>query len=364
MFSRVMSPRIDDIPRGFYQCHPRHMMTHKPLNIDDADLVDGMSRTGRPSSQPTTMSYALFRMRLCECSRSLVDRTSIVAINTDGPSHDVVMDIDTELQILLQEIPPYFSMSIAELTTTFNLEPSNAASIIRQGRILRSLFYGQRCKLHLPYLGRGYTDPRYAISRDACVQSARLVIHNEGDPSQAGLCATTNYQPLGLITTVFVGCVVLLMDLCHSKGSPHHEQQRAEFFKAFRLLEDAKNESTMAAKLIASMIQILHKNQITPPKVTLESCVTNPATSNISASPTTLSSTSDIYNAPGLPTPDGLSRSMEPNGNYGCQAGSGFFPTDMDLSYFPDIVQSLDQGMNIDNINWTDLFQDLETSFI
>jgi hypothetical protein len=153
------------------------------------------------------------------------------------------------------------------------------------------------------------------------------------------------------------------MDLCHSKGFPHREQRRAEFFKAFRVLEDTKNQSKMAAKLIASMMHILQKNKITPPKVSPSACLHGADASHPLAPPIARSSASEMYSAPGLPTPEALPRPMEIDGNYGGHTVDGFLPKEVDLSYFPDLVQSLDQGMNFDTFNWNDIFVDLESSF-
>ncbi|KAF2678780.1 hypothetical protein K458DRAFT_347979 [Lentithecium fluviatile CBS 122367] len=360
----AVSSRIDDIPRGFYQCHLRHMMTHKPLNVDDEDLVDGMCRVGRPISEPTTMSYSMFRIRVCEASRNLVDRTPVFALNGDGPSYDVVMDIDTEMQLILSDIPPFFSMSVAELMGTYGLDHLKAAGIARQGHIFRSLCHGQRCKLHLPYLGRGYKDPKYALSRAICVQSARLVIANQKDSVFSGLCESTRFKPLALIMAVFVSCIVLLMDLCQSKGSPHQERQREDITSAFRLLEDSRHDSKMAAKLITSMLQVLHKHRITPPNIPPSSRPPAADISLVRAPSNPLGSYAEAFSANALPTSDGLPRSTCVEASVGDLTGSGTFANDVDFSYFPDLAQSLDQGMDIDNFNWNDLFSDLESSFM
>ncbi len=105
------------------------MLVKKPLNINDEDIMDGMSYIEQPLSQPTVMSYSLQRIRLFEISRSIVDRTPLIMAHTGSPSHDVVMDIDTELQLLIADIPPFFSISVANLTETYQLDSSQATKI-------------------------------------------------------------------------------------------------------------------------------------------------------------------------------------------------------------------------------------------
>lgn len=75
-----------------------------------------------------------------------------------GPSYDVIMDIDTELQLLINDIPPFFSLSISDLTSTYKLDLSRAAIIAHQGFTFYSLLYAKRCTLHFPYFSRGFVD--------------------------------------------------------------------------------------------------------------------------------------------------------------------------------------------------------------
>ena len=42
------------------------MVVKKPLNINDEELSDGMSRIEQPLSLPTAMSYSLQKIRVAE----------------------------------------------------------------------------------------------------------------------------------------------------------------------------------------------------------------------------------------------------------------------------------------------------------
>jgi hypothetical protein len=136
-----MSARFNGVAQGIYQCHTRQMVVKKPLNINDEDVIDDMSRIEKSLSQPTAMSYSLQRIRLSEISRSIVDRVPLIMASAAGPSHDVVIDIDTELQLLINDIPPFFAMSTANLVKTYQLDPTRGANIIHQGNILYSILY-------------------------------------------------------------------------------------------------------------------------------------------------------------------------------------------------------------------------------
>jgi hypothetical protein len=70
-----MAARYGGPSEGVYQTHPLHMMVNKPRNIDDAELVEGESDFEEPTTQSTSMSYFLQRLRLAEICRSIVDRS-------------------------------------------------------------------------------------------------------------------------------------------------------------------------------------------------------------------------------------------------------------------------------------------------
>jgi hypothetical protein len=76
--------------RGVYHCHPRQMAVKKPLNLNDEDLVDGMSQDQKPLSWPTVMSYPLQRIRIAEIMRSLIDRNALTMSYAGGLSHNAI----------------------------------------------------------------------------------------------------------------------------------------------------------------------------------------------------------------------------------------------------------------------------------
>jgi hypothetical protein len=349
----------------------RHMVVKKPLNINDEDVIDGMSRIEQPLSQPTAMSYSLQRIRLSEISRSIVDRTPLIMAHADGPSHDVVMDIDTELQLLINDIPPFFSMSIANLTETYQLDPSRAANIVHQGYMFYSLLYAQRCKLHLPYFSRGFVDSAYASSREICLQSARLLIQTESQLENSGLCTATRYKFIGLLLGVFMASIVLLMDLCHNKSSPQQEKQRGEIADAFRILEEARHESKTAAKFLDSLMHVLRKHKVSPPKRAGQ----QPLKPEIGSEQlSTVSGGAVVYNA-GITQPYSepavVSIPMASSSVLGSNEASSInMASDRstngeDLSsYFNELAQSFEQGIDVGSFDWNNIFSGLDSSFI
>jgi len=346
---------------GVYQCNPRHMLTRKPLNLNDEDLVDGMILTEKPLSQPTTMSYSLQRIRLAEISRQLVDRTPLVMAN--GPSHDVVMDIDTELQSLINNTPQFFLMSAAELAATYQLDLSRAADIAHQGYMFFGLLYSQRCALHFPYFSRGFVDSTYASSRQICLQSARKVIQLEAQLGTSGLTTTIRYKFLGLLVSIFMASIVVLMDLCQNKSSAQQEKQRKELAEAIRIIEEARHESETAAKFLDSLLHVLRKHKLLPPKRTGDQ-LPKPG---IGIDKLSMESAGMIENA--IPTqsfdasiavPMGSSGIFDVNGSGDTGMTDDPFANGEDLSsYFNELAQTFEQGVDFD---WNDIFSGLDPS--
>ena len=369
-FSRTMAARFEGVLHGIYQCHTRQMVVKKPLNINDEDIVDGINCTGKPSDQPTSMSYSLQRIRLSEISRSMVDRTPLIMAQDSGPNHDIIMDIDTELQLLINDTPPFFSMSIANVTKTYQLDPSRAANIVHQGYMFHSLFYGLRCKLHFPYFSRGYADPAYASSREICLQSASLIVQTETRLEFSGSCMATRYRFIGLLVGVFMASIVLLIDLCHNNLSPQQEKQRGEIADAFRILEDARHESRTAAKFLESLMHVLRKHKVSPPKSAGQQLLQPKI--DCEQLPTA-SSEAAIYNAV-APQPygelAGMSTSMTPpcvseTNEVRSINMNGHKNTDGDnwSLYFNELDRSFG-GIDVDSFDWDNIISGLDSSVI
>lgn len=87
---RQAPARFDGAVRGVYHCHPRHMVVKKPLNLNDEDLLDGMSQDQKPLSWPTVMSYQLQRIRIAEIMRRLIDRNELTMSHAGDLSHNAI----------------------------------------------------------------------------------------------------------------------------------------------------------------------------------------------------------------------------------------------------------------------------------
>jgi hypothetical protein len=103
MRSRQASARSDAAVRGVYHCHPRQMVVKKPMNLNDEDLVNGISHDQKPLSWPTVMSYPLQRIRIAEIIRNLTDRNALRISYADDLSHNIISK-----QLLVLFVNPNF----------------------------------------------------------------------------------------------------------------------------------------------------------------------------------------------------------------------------------------------------------------
>jgi hypothetical protein len=282
------------------------------------------------------MSYSLQRIRLAEVSRRMIDRTPLVMMQSGGPGHDVVMDFDTELQLLLNDIPPFFSMSREEISATYGLEASKASNIVHQGYMHYSIVHSHRCRLHFPYFSLGFVDPRYASSRDICLQTAHEIIQTELRLGESGLLRATQYTFIRLLASVFMASIVILMDLCYNKSTSQQEKRRAEIADAIQILDLRHG----AGEQIANTSKYTHKSfgrnvRTVQPIKTLE------------AMPTSLGS------------PYGSNSSLIPD-----ITNDGFLTDENMSSYFTEIAQSFEQNIDLNDFDWNSLLTGLDTSLV
>ncbi|GAM44018.1 hypothetical protein TCE0_060r19302 [Talaromyces pinophilus] len=323
--------RFDAAVSGVYHCHPRQMVVKKPLNLNDEDLVDGMSQDQKPLSCPTVMSYPLQRIRIAE----------------------IMLEIDTELQLFINDIPPFFSMTTTELEATYQLSPLRAISIVQQGFCLYSLTWSQRCRLHIPYFTRGFVELEYATSCDICLHSARQIIKTETLLSHSGLFTASRYKLLGPLTSVFMATVVVLfMNIIRRKSSTQRDILSGEIQDAIRIIENASQESETAAKFLESLMCVVSKHKVCKPAAQVKSAET-------------CGDGAQVYDTIDTQAAVGSPPYMGNNGLGDMDIVHERPENGEDLSaYFNGLAQSFEQGVDVGSLDWDTMLSELERSLV
>ncbi|KAF4335547.1 zinc finger transcription factor YRR1 [Fusarium beomiforme] len=262
MISRFPGPH-----EGTYLINPKQMNIRKPLNADDEDLVEGQELVGKPMNCSTNMSYFLQRVRLAEVVRTFTDRVPLTSpSNPDVHSYDLVMEVDAEIDRFIEELPPFLKLNEKDLRELPSTDVRKKPGLIVQRHMMNVFVYGQRCKLHLPYLARGAVEAVYAHSRQVCLDSARMVIQTEQElEKEATTFNSTRLRLCLVLHSVFVAIIVLLLDFCLGAEPEKNEQKRQDLLEAWDILEASKELSKPTARIQDLLSQVMKKHKVTLP---------------------------------------------------------------------------------------------------
>ncbi|PVH87146.1 hypothetical protein DL98DRAFT_544932 [Cadophora sp. DSE1049] len=266
MLSRFPGPM-----KGVYSINPSHMAVNKPRNANDEDLFDDMENPGNPISTPTNMSYFLERSRLAELCRYFTDHTPFVNSNDDAKRYSDAMSNDAELRDFVEQIPPFFRLDRGKRPDFVDSDICKTPGIIIQRYMLNSLVQTQRCKLHLPWLIAGSTQPSFSYSYRCCLDAARLIVQNEVQLEEAALpfvLIRLRFSPM-LYGVAMAGLVLSLeRSLRSTAGEENLQGDCSEVSNTFRILGQAREQCSTAAKLLDSMEKVLRKHKIPTPDMT------------------------------------------------------------------------------------------------
>ncbi|KAL2063343.1 hypothetical protein VTL71DRAFT_5148 [Oculimacula yallundae] len=271
MLSRYPGPM-----RGVYLCNPSHMAVQKPRNSHDEDLLTSLQGPERSLSEPTVMSYFLQRIRLAELCRNFTDKTSFLRPDDEASNYNNALSSDAELQALINDFPTFFRLDRVGRQDFADPNTSGTPSIVIQRYMLNALVQIQRCKLHLPWLMRGFAEASYAISHSACLEAARLIMQNELQLEQTGLpfiSIRLRFSPM-LYGVTMAGLVLSVESALTTGTIPagHLPIEPAGVSDAFRILREAKQESEIAAKLLESMEKVFRKHKMPTPETPSPDC--------------------------------------------------------------------------------------------
>ncbi|KAL6915813.1 hypothetical protein FSHL1_007263 [Fusarium sambucinum] len=259
----TMMARFPGPHEGTFIIHARHMNVRKPLNADDEDMVEGKEIVGRPLTEPTSMSYFLYRMQIGEVIREFTERVPLSSPNQPGDPYDMVLQIDAAMERFIDELPPFLKLSAMEVQQLPLDDVRRQPGIVVQRHVMKTFMYGQRCKLHLPYLARGAVEPAYAQSRKACLDSARMVIQAESQMEEEETTFKATRLRLCLaLHSVFISSIVLLLDFCLGVDADEKEQRRQDLIEAWNILEAAKEHSKPTARIQDLLRQVMKKHKV------------------------------------------------------------------------------------------------------
>ncbi|KAL7917628.1 hypothetical protein ACQKWADRAFT_306295 [Trichoderma austrokoningii] len=264
MISRLSVPQ-----GGSYIIQASQMAVRRPCNANDEDIVDGQEIVDRPLEEATSVSYLLERNRLAVLFYNLGDFDKPLNSTSEEAEYLKVMEVDMKLRQFMRELPPFFRLDNSDCISNkkSDRDAQRLSNITTQRYLLNMIFYGQICKLHLPYMARGTVNPGFAYSHDSCLKAARQIINIEHRMRAENSTFILFRQRMNIkFRSIFIACVVFVLDGCLANSAEGGTMQAdATMADAWKILHEAKGQSPMASELLQLSVEILKKYQATHP---------------------------------------------------------------------------------------------------
>lgn len=330
LFATISGPQ-----EGVYFIQPNHINVNLPQDCSDDNLALGENSTPN-TSQPTSMTLFLERVKLAHISREIADIIPLQTCKLMKVPYEQIIALDTKLNNFLSDLPFFLKLDIESrnksqlLETIYPQIPVSRYCITTEAHSIK-------CKLHQKFLVRQSIDPRYVYSRNSCLESARAVLQVYQDlrvhespscvPELMGI--TVHFTHLAL--------VVLAMDLCFNKDAMDAAEVKAELQRSLQIFQNAQSSSPLLARFMGSMDDVLrkHKVQLAAP------------------------STSEHQEGVGNPEEMVLDPFITPSGNDQIQYTLGM---DMSDASFDEFWQAAMQDTpNLDSLAWDNIFSVLDS---
>lgn len=244
------------------------MAVRWPCNANDEDIVDEQEIVDRPLEEATSVSYLLERSRLAMLFYKLGDFDRPINSASEDTGYLKVMEADMKLRQFMRELPSFFRLENSDSVSKLPSRDSrHSSNITTQRYLLNMIFYGQICKLHLPYMARGTVNPGFAYSHDSCLKAAQQIIYIEHQMRAENSTFILFRQRMNIkFRSIFIACVAFVLDGCLANGAEGGTMETdATMADAWKILHEAKEQSPMASELLQLSIEILKKYKATHP---------------------------------------------------------------------------------------------------
>ncbi|ORX35880.1 fungal-specific transcription factor domain-domain-containing protein [Kockovaella imperatae] len=237
-------------PSYNYACciHPEQIKTAMPGNIEDDDLVDGQPFRPQPVNVYTRMSFQLARLKFAEIGHRQIWAANNSPIESPYP---FILSVDGELRRAMMDLPPFYQPDSGRGPASTN--PGDQVQFYE--RIMLNLAVHSRVlRLHRPWLWRGYTDQRFAYSKEQCIRAARASLRMMGKHNESASFLEKWWLPLFYVS---VSALVIIIDLLRTpKRNLHSNETEQEIHEVrgaleqMRRIADVSHPSQAAVKVL------------------------------------------------------------------------------------------------------------------
>ncbi|CAG9986797.1 unnamed protein product [Clonostachys byssicola] len=322
---------------GAYSIHPHQQAVEMPHNIND-DNLDMQSREfERPSTELTSVSCFLIRLRVSEVCRDIVDLqwASRLSGLAQYSNHHRVHLIDKKILGIIRNLSPELGLDQGD-TPELQQQP---VTVHVQRLLLNSMIYARRCKLHLPFLFNTQQDTRSAPLRLICLSAARKVVDIFSEMWHQGSKLDIGHKlHCGCLDFLYFATVVLLADFCLNVSDEERHTLMGKIEAAVKVLQRARVESSMVEIYLASLSTIARRHNIHLPQP-------------IKSQPL---APQDLLIQQATLVPEFVSQMLPPTGSSVDNGSAMLYETNNDSSQFLSYFRGLD------DMDWDVLLSDID----
>ncbi|KAL4873572.1 hypothetical protein BDV12DRAFT_182350 [Aspergillus spectabilis] len=164
----VLSSFQSGLPRMLQK---RLVDTRLPRNLLDEDFNENSQTLPppRPDSDATPISYVIAKSGISDVFGLITDHVA----STQPNKYEFVLQLDNQLNKAYATVPSHLQFRDVSQSVT------DLPHIIMRRYSLEILYQKSRCILHRQHLSEGRSDPRFAKSRQICIEAAMKLLHHQ-----------------------------------------------------------------------------------------------------------------------------------------------------------------------------------------
>ncbi|KAH8678657.1 hypothetical protein BGZ60DRAFT_248178 [Tricladium varicosporioides] len=278
LFSTISGPQ-----EGMYFIHPNHVNVNVPKDFTDDEIVLGEENEFITGAQPTGMTFFLERLRLAHICREMTDTMPLETTRLMSLPYEQITSLDEKLQDFLSSLPFFFKLDSDSRSRSKALEAIYPNIAISRYCVTTEA-HSRRIKLHQRFLHRQSIDPLYTYSRQACLESARVIVHAYEDLHTHNFHSTAPELMGMVVHFTHLALVVMVMDICFNRHAADEAEIKIEVKAALEMFEDGKHASPLLNRFLGSLRDVLQKHDVQftkPPVSTTENNAASFASENM-----------------------------------------------------------------------------------
>lgn len=239
------------------------MNVNLPSNTDDEFITREGVQQEFPLTAPTSISAFLFRLKGADLCREVIDALPSVLLDTQEPSYDTILELDSRFQECLGSLPFFFKLDHESIERSKDICKERPYIAYHRLQLHFSL-HSRLCRLHRRFHIEGITNTKYAYSHEVCIRSAHKVL--ELRRAMDDLDIDFKAARFGVVMNhVFAAALILALDVSFNPHAPDAQTRKSKVEAAYQMLEQSREESSdlMAGvqKNLQTLMSTLHKNR-------------------------------------------------------------------------------------------------------